>query len=629
MPERRVARSFGQTQRARRKEGCFGTTSPNRQTPCHSGPRQVKSYSGNDLNAFQATTATPRTRQGGNFGVVLVFQKAWVRTASSPVFLLVLVCVACLGPFLNKAYHIDDTLFLYAAERIQHNPIDFYGFEVNWYGDTTPMSVVMKNPPLASYYLAVAAALFGWSEPALHLAFLFPALGVVWGMYRLAEQLCTRPLIAALAATLTPAFLVSSTNTMCDTLMLCFWVWAVLFWERGVRQQRLPLLFLSATLITCAALTKYIGLALIPLLATYTIAGGRDERNSPARMLSSASVLLVPVFVMSAYEWATQALYGRGLFFQAMDYAAFVRVPLQAACLNAAVSVCFLGGAVAGALFFVPFLWSTRVLLIGLAITAVLLVILALQGASTGRSVVPWASIIQQSVLVATGCALLALPALDWWAHRDARSLLLLLWVWGIFLFATFLNWTINVRTLLPAVPALGILIARRLDQRFGPAVHAWSTRLAWPLIPAGLLAMLVTWADYQMAGSARTAAADIFAHCRDYPGTVWHQGHWGFQYYMRKAGISPLEFTHPKCKPGDLIIIPANNSNVDPDFPPWPKAYPDFYESDLIECRWLASMDSSVGAGFYGAQWGPLPFAFGSVPPSHYRVVKLLPRPE
>ena len=46
-----------------------------------------------------------------------------------PVWLLMLVLV-CLLPFINKAVHIDDTLFLRAAQQIQKHPLDFYGFRM-------------------------------------------------------------------------------------------------------------------------------------------------------------------------------------------------------------------------------------------------------------------------------------------------------------------------------------------------------------------------------------------------------------------------------------------------------------------------------------------------------------------
>src|SRR5688500_14225416 len=83
--------------------------------------------------------------------------------------LLCALTAAALLPFINKAYHIDDPLFLWAAQHITAHPLDFYGFAVNWYGSAMPMSEVMKNPPLTSYYQALIGAVAGWSEPIIHL----------------------------------------------------------------------------------------------------------------------------------------------------------------------------------------------------------------------------------------------------------------------------------------------------------------------------------------------------------------------------------------------------------------------------------------------------------------------------
>src|SRR5262249_8269727 len=130
-------------------------------------------------------------------------------------------------------------------QQIREHPGDFYGFNVNWYYYSMPMSEVTKNPPLACYYIALAAWILGWSELALHLACVLPAVGVAVATYLLAQRFGSRPLLAALAAILTPAFLISSTNVMCDTLMLCFWVWAVLLWEIGLTGQRAWLLLLA------------------------------------------------------------------------------------------------------------------------------------------------------------------------------------------------------------------------------------------------------------------------------------------------------------------------------------------------------------------------------------------------
>src|SRR4030042_6030006 len=147
------------------------------------------------------------------------------RFLTNPLVIRSGVTLLCLVPFVNKAFHIDDTLFIAAAKHIQHNPLNFYGFNINWYGVDEPMSNITMNPPLTCYYIALVAKLFGWSEVVLHIAFLVPAIAVTLGSFYLAKQLCSQPMLAVMAGILTPVFLVSSTSVMCDTMMLAFWVW--------------------------------------------------------------------------------------------------------------------------------------------------------------------------------------------------------------------------------------------------------------------------------------------------------------------------------------------------------------------------------------------------------------------
>src|SRR5262245_63859678 len=101
--------------------------------------------------------------------------------------------------FVNRAFYIDDPLFVWAAKHIQAHPGDPYGFRVNWYGSDMAMSDVTKNPPLASYYIALVAAVAGWSERTLHIAFILPALAVALGTFLLARRWCANPAVAVLA----------------------------------------------------------------------------------------------------------------------------------------------------------------------------------------------------------------------------------------------------------------------------------------------------------------------------------------------------------------------------------------------------------------------------------------------
>src|SRR6185369_11235314 len=126
--------------------------------------------------------------------------------------LLAALTLAVLLPFIGKAFHIDDPLFIWCARHVRSHPFDVFGFDVNWNGLPASMSQVTRNPPLAVYYLALVGAVFGWSEAALHAGFLLPAVALVLGTYSLARSFCSRFEWAALATVTAPVFLVSSTS---------------------------------------------------------------------------------------------------------------------------------------------------------------------------------------------------------------------------------------------------------------------------------------------------------------------------------------------------------------------------------------------------------------------------------
>ncbi len=128
----------------------------------------------------------------------------------------------------------------------------------------------------------------------------------------------------------------------------------------------------------------------------------------------------------------------------------------------------------------------------------------------------------------------------------------------------------------------------------------------------------MVCWADYAWANSAYEAAEVIDARSKKYDGAVWFTGHWGFQYYMQANGHQALDMEYPQAKPGDIIIVPSNNST--PEY--FPENMVDFVSVfEFIPCRWLATMDRSLGAGFYSDVWGPLPYVFGGPEPEQYHV--------
>src|SRR6185295_11905596 len=139
---------------------------------------------------------------------------------------LAIAVAAVLAVFIGRAVHIDDPLFIWAAQQIRQHPLDPYGFQVNWYGAMSAMPDVTKNPPLVSYYLALVSVVGGWREAWLHIALVVPAIAAALGVFNLARRWTTLPGVAIAASLITPAFFVSSLTIMSDVTMLALWVWA-------------------------------------------------------------------------------------------------------------------------------------------------------------------------------------------------------------------------------------------------------------------------------------------------------------------------------------------------------------------------------------------------------------------
>jgi hypothetical protein len=533
--------------------------------------------------------------------------------------MLTLVVLAALSPFLGKAFNIDDPLFLWAARQIQAHPGNPYGFDVNWYGFPLPMWEVTKNPPLACYFLAAAASLLGPSETALHSAFLLPAVAVVLGTYRLARRWCEQPLLAACTTLFTPVYLVSSTTVMCDTLMLAFWVWAVVLWVEGMEDESDLRLAGAALLVALAALTKYFGICLIPLLFGYSLILKRRVGNWMI-------MFLIPLAILVAYQRATRALYGKGLLSDAAGYASSVREEAGVSEISAILeALSFTGGCLATVTLCLVWMWRPRALLGFLVFAAVVASAIFRGQAMPGLDGLAASRFLQsQAILwVVGGAGILSMAAAAAWRWRDASSFLLAAWVIGTFLFAGFVNWTINARSILPMTPAVGILLARCLSQ-VGSMDHRrrrWGVGLS--LLTGAVLSLYVARGDFLLAGAVRESANQSYARLRPENGTLWFTGHWGFQYYLQELGPKAKAFVkgHWQAKEGDLLANPSNNNNV---VPPRRWQYDSMETLSVDVPGFATTLATEVGAGFYVSTWGPLPFSFASVPPEKVLVYQL-----
>ncbi len=520
------------------------------------------------------------------------------------------VAVAALAPFLNKAYDIDDPLFLWMGQQIVQHPLDPYGSTVQWASTAQPMWVAMQNPPLCSYYIALVGSVFGFGELAMHLAFLVPAVLAALGTYALAKRFCGLPILATLLTVFTPIFLISASHVMCDVMLLAFWLWSIHFWLLGLEKKRWHSLFCGALLLAGATLTKYFGLSLLPLLLVYTIM--RTRRFDHALVY-----LTIPLLAVGGFELLTQQLYGRPLFTSAMSYLHDVAVEVRLPFPSRFITGCsFAGGCMIAGLGLAA-LGGRRTLWRGLLLLCLvaLLVWLYLPFPDVGSNAILLR--LQTALFTTVGLAILGLAVWDFRKERNADSLLLLLWTLGTFIFAAFLNWSMTARTLLPIAPAISILLMRQWDRMptLKPAVAA---EAAW-VAGATAITFLVATADFYEADASRVAARYFQKRYHSQTAQVWFQSHWGFQFYMQRWQAQPLT-REVSIRGGDFLIIPSNNA--DPLPPPQRAVWRAGVSRSIVP--FTATFAPGTGAGFYSSVRGPVPWAFARTTPDRFDVYKI-----
>jgi 4-amino-4-deoxy-L-arabinose transferase-like glycosyltransferase len=531
-----------------------------------------------------------------------------------------------LVPFLGKAMTIDDPLFIWVAKHIQTQPLDPYGFSANWYGTLLPMTTNVQNPPLASYWLALAG-LASWNDLWLHLAMLPWAILLVVGVMRLARRLGADPFWAALLTVGTSAFLVSATTVMCDIMMLCLMTWAIVLWIDGLDRGAWGRLVIAAALGGLAALTKYFALSVIPLLAAYTLIRGLAEKRT-AWSVSRLLPLLTMVALVGIWHLWSQNLYGHSHVRSAARYAGEVSSP-DFERYYAAIT--FLGGCLVWPL--VIGFWRAR------SLGRLLLTIAAAFGAYglwivmkdrdvadhlTGRAEMLAGNpllYLLGAAFFAAGVAAIYLTLHHLWQRwREPSAWLLAIWILGAIVFLAAINWTVAARNVLPAVPPMAVLATMLSvpgnQKRGAMAATDDEQPLGWvPLAVAAVvglaMAVTATWADSSWANGIRERTDELAARFRKDDRTVYFQGHWGFQYYMEHQGAVALDRLDPKFRRKSVVVCPYNNTNVIPlgDRPGW-RIVDEVWEPLVWRPR---LSDSMAGAGFHSVIFGPLPMTFSA----------------
>lgn len=561
---------------------------------------------------------------------------AWAPHSWRDLGILCGVVALVLLPLLNKAYHVDDPLFVWTARQILNEPLNFYGFFTNWGRSQTYMYSIMQNPPLLSYLLAPVGAVLGWREPVMHLSMLLLTMFTCAGTYMCARRFCSRPFLAAALAVASPGFLVSASQVMSDIPMVGCWAWAVYFWMRGIDEDRISLSLTGAAFIAAGELTKYFAFSLVPLLAVYTLLAAPQRRNH-------LYCLLVPVVTLIGFEFLCNRLYGVGLLSDATRFASQHRAisranPVQ----KVQTALVFAGGALAATTLLIPWLWKRQYVLLWAGLFVAVLVgnyalpearvmktVLLINIDNPGEEIVSSTDVnptflhhLQWALWTVGGIHCVVLALADIARRRDATSVMLALWIAGTFFFVVMINHFVNARVILPMALAVALLAVRRLDDNSagGAQLAPVTQRAVWSVVGVALLmSILLNYVDYRLAGSARAAANDIMTEANGR--TVWFSGHSGWQFYMEERGGHAIDQQRDTPLPGDLYVLPSNNWQPIPVNASRVKS---FHQKFYPVPRWATTSHYQSYAGFYSDGAGPLPFYFGPVPEEIYLVVDI-----
>ncbi|MBX9788985.1 MAG: glycosyltransferase family 39 protein [Pirellulales bacterium] len=546
----------------------------------------------------------------------------------SDLWLLALGTLGLLVPFLAKPVNMDDPLFVWTAQQVLRHPGDFYGFDVNWYGFVQPMHVVNKNPPGAAYFLAGALWVGGDRELVMHAVYLAPNIALVLGTYLLARRFCQHAVLAAVAACATPVVFVSATTLMCDNLMAALWCWSMLAWLRGLDRGGLLWFLAAGLLAAAAALCKYFGICVVPLMVAYTLVRVRR----PGWWLVAAAL---PLVALALFEWYCHQLYSHGLLRGAVDYVG-AKQDWDSAPFRLFQALIFLGGCLITIGCAAPWCWSPRVTLpvvviAGLAFAAWTAAAVFPDPELRDAAALRWALPLHATLFLLVAAHVIGLAVSDlarrWGgrgAHGMADSLLLCLWFAGTLLFAALGNWTITARTFVPLAAPAGILLVRRLEN-YRQLASAGVRRGVWFAVGlGGVVALSTARADYTFAKSAREAGSALVHNFAEPGHILWFQGHWGFQYYIIDSGAQALDVTRDTLLPGDILIVPLENSNL---------IIPPTEVAELLgntswgfrRTPWIATQSVPWRGKFYATLGRlALPYVFGAIDPDNYLVFRM-----
>lgn len=454
------------------------------------------------------------------------------------IILVIVLWIILTGININKAYHIDDTFHLKAAEYILDHPLSPMSGLVNWGEDPAPLHT-HNQPPLFFFLLALVIKLFGDNEIYTHLLISLFTFAALFWFYKITELMqMKKNMMLVTVFAFCPAFIVNQ-NLMVDVPVLAVILGTLFYILKEKKQNSLRNHFIAAVLLSTGLLIKY---TLLPILVVFIIIAliSKDYKKIIIAMIPL--LILVLWSVWNYFEYGAIHLIDRPKTgFKPIRAYEFI------ACLGAlsAFVPTFLYGSIPKKV--------TKYMLYGVfAFYAVLSTLKYFNAAKFPTSVdlnysfVVTGSVILISILLIIGKSIRN----ETFKFVKSDKMIILLYALSISTFIIFFSPFIATRHILLIIPLL-LLIGYEFFERADKYIN----RLT--VISTIFLGLALGISDRVYADFYRKTAGMVKIGTTQ---NIWSLGHWGWQWYSEKAGMKIYSRNDISViKSGDHIVFPKD----------------------------------------------------------------------
>lgn len=482
--------------------------------------------------------------------------------------------VAVVITLLNacKPVVVDDTAYLLFARHIADRPLDPYGFELFWSRRPQPAMEVLA-PPVVPYWLAAGVALFGERLFWLKVWLLPFLLALCYALRYLLRRFARGTEQAGLVLIVLSPAVLPLVNFMLDVPAVALGMASVAVFVRGCDRKLWRSAIVAGALAGAAAQTKYTMMTVPAVLLWYGVLHRRIRYALVAGVVAVGAFTAWEAWLASEYGVshflyhvrAQQSGYG-GQSEWAEDKTDLVNPLLGFVGGLACATGLYAGRGVGYGRRFV----GVVALVASAGMIAVCLVpysegvLLRSRASGSPRLDLPAAVFypLGVCVLATLAAAVTTLVFRPYrgplgWLRRNPATWFLVGWL-GIELAAYFVLTPFPAgRRVIAVCVGLG-LIACRLVSRVR-RVRPWRAPERWIVAYAaglgvGLFALdaLDALPERQLAVKANDAIGDRRG------GRVWTQGHWGWQYYTDRLGMTLVDPGRSALQAGDWLVVPV-----------------------------------------------------------------------